>query len=736
MCVAVFAGCSGKIDAQSEYKGQQFTMYITEHVYNLDPAYAYKNESTRSVVGLLFDTLFNLDSNGKVTNSLAKSYKTKTVEGDDGEKEYYMYIEIKDDAKWSDNVPVTADDVVFAWKRLLNPNNSFEAAALLFDIKNAQAYNEALVTKDDLGLFADDKLVTIQFEKEIDYDQFVLNLTSLALAPLREDIVSKNVDWAKKPGIMACSGPFKLSRVGYSVNGEVLYEDINYSIKKTDENNKVVKDKEGNDMYIDAVEIDTFEQQVINSFVIERNMYYYRDAEEGDKLDKSVTPYKIIVDCSLSGEDIKKGYESGSILYVGDIPLSIRGDLKGKATKKESLSTNVCYFNQNALVDNGTEEGFKLFEIPEVRQALSMAIDRKTIAESAVFAQAATGLVPTGVYDTNSAKELFRDKNTNKYNFLTYNEEEAIALLESKGITPSDYTFSITVAAYDEVHLLVAEALAAAWGTEGLGFNVEINKLGTVANNDYHKDVKSVPTDLCDDLYAEKLVVGDFEVVILDLVAPSVDPFSVLAPFAKQFSGQKMDMSDSTSYELSPHITGYDSDEYNTLMDEIFAQKDIAKRSANLHKAEAILMNDMPVAPIMFNQTAYLVNEDILDLNNKVFFFFDKATDYYGTVPFAKMSISDKNYEVYVENCKKFIEENFTAWQSNPNSYFGSSSYKELSFEKFKGENSYFAFLFEDELEEETEAKKPAQTTAKPDTVTTEATTSAKTETTEAPAAE
>ena len=206
--VVVFAGCAKGIDPTSEYKGQQITMYLTENVYDLDPANAYTNESTRSVVSLLFDTLFTLDEKGNVKESLADSYRIEEKKSrDGGNTEYYMYITLKT-TYWSDSTPVTADDVVFAWKRLLSYNESYPAAALLFDIKNARAYNKGDVSEDDIGLTADKELLTIQFEGKIDYDQFILNLTSLALAPLREDIAGKGDDWAKKPGTMVCSGPF------------------------------------------------------------------------------------------------------------------------------------------------------------------------------------------------------------------------------------------------------------------------------------------------------------------------------------------------------------------------------------------------------------------------------------------------------------------------------------------------------------------------------------------------
>ena len=302
MCLVFATGCTKISKDDPAAKGAEFDIYLGKKVMNLDPAIAYTDDNAVKIINLIFEGLFRLDEKGKVRNSLAEKY---TVSEDKNTGEYYMYIYIKEDARWSDNIPVTADDVVFAWKRVLSYNESHEAAALLYDIKNARAYSEAEVTEDDIGLWADDRLVTIQFEGPIDYDQFILNLTSLALAPLREDVVSKNVDWAKKSSIMVSSGPFKLSRVGYSANGTVLYDDINYSTPKTDENNKVMTDRDGNRIYIDATEYDSFKNQVMNSFIIERNMYYYRNSDKNEYLDKSVTPYRILVDCSMSAEDIK-----------------------------------------------------------------------------------------------------------------------------------------------------------------------------------------------------------------------------------------------------------------------------------------------------------------------------------------------------------------------------------------------------------------------------------------------
>ncbi|MBR3879110.1 MAG: hypothetical protein IKJ24_03195 [Clostridia bacterium] len=696
MTVSVFAGCAGSIDADSDYKGEQIMMYLSEDIYNLDPAYAYKNAAMTSIVSLIFDTLFTVDSTGKVSPSLAKSYRTEEKDGS-----FFMYIEINEEAKWSDNNPVTADDVVYAWKRVLNPKNSFEAAALLFDIKGAREYNLTGEGKDAMGISADQKLLTIEFEGKIDVDQFILNLTSLALAPLREDIVGEMKDndkqaddWAKKPSIMVASGPFKLTKVGYYTNGAVEYLDVNYSDKKVDANNKIILDKNGNPVFIDGTEEKKFAEQKISSYMLERNLYYYRNAEDGEKLDVSVVPYRIIVDCSLTDEEILQAYRDGIITYVGDIPMSLRSDVEAEAKTYNSLSTNACYLNQKALVTrtlaDGSTESVALFANETVRQVLSMAIDRETIAGQLVFAEAATGLVPTGVYDTNSVKKLFRDTAT-AYEYLAKKEVAALkATLAEADIVPSEYSFSITVAAYDEAHCAVADALCAAWGEEGLGFKVTLNKRGTVANNDVHKDVAGVPSDLCDDLWAEDLAHLDYQAAVLDLVAISADPFSVLAPFATTFSGQAVDMSSSDEPQHSTHITGYNSAEYDALIEAIFAEKTIENRSENLHKAEAQLMEDMPVIPIVFNQSAYLINEDILDLGNKILFW-DKASEYYAPINFDKASIN--NYEDYELACAKYVADNFEKWQANPTSYFA-LSFGEASFASFAHTNSNYFYLF------------------------------------------
>lgn len=592
MLVPVLASCNQKVDEND--KGAYIYMYLSDQVYDLDPAYAYNNESALRVVSLLFDNLFVLDENGKVKKSLAKDY---TIREDDKKGEYEMIITLNE-TSWSDGSTITANDVYFAWTRILSPANNFEAASLLFDIKNARAAKEgdSEISIDDVAISAiNESQIQIFFEEKIDYDQFLLNLTSYALVPLRSEIVEKNSDWAKKPATICTSGPFRLREVSY-VPGE-------------------------------------------EKMVLERNMYYYRDIEE-DELDKSVTPYRLIVDYTMTDEQIMQAYNDGKLFFVGDVPLSIRGSFGADIKPEDALSTHTYVLNQNALIkrtDGAPAE--KLFANADVRNALSVAIDREAIAEAVVYAKAATALVPCGVFNAGNKGGLFSKAKTFRdvggdIIATSKNEQKAQELLTKAGVTASKYEFSISVPAYDEVHVAIAEMVAASWSA--LGFKVSVNKVETIANDEEDKSTQEVDRNIRDDVFAENFRAGKFEVAAVDYVAHSADAFSVLAPYAKSFTGLASSAEKRTEFIIPTHVSGYDKAEYNALIESAFAEKDIKARAEILHEAEKMLMEDMPVIPIVFNQTKTLISKDL----SKV------VTTYYGTFNFNKAKLKD--YQQYV----------------------------------------------------------------------------------------
>ena len=674
MCLTALVGCGGRIKAGSEVKGALITMYLTNEVYNFDPAYAYMNEEAESVVSLMFSRLFTLNSKGKLQGDLAESYETNE---DEKTKEYTMTITLRD-AWWSDKIKLTADDVVFAWKRILSQENSFSCASLLFDLKNARAVKAGNCSIDDLGVCAlNDNTLQITFEKPIDYDAFLLNLTSLALAPLREDYVTKGEDWAKKPGTMVTSGPFKLGKTKFVQNTSVTYK------------------TEGA-----AESAGVPYETTYSMFVLERNPCFDRNPEEKDlDLNKAVEPYRIIVYCGKTAEDILAGYQggkfdtisvegqefqvSGDIFYLGSIPLSLRNDasLMKKATVTNALSTLSMYMNENALIKNDrTREEVALFANADVRLALSLALDREAIADTLVLADPATGLVPEGIFNKGT-KGSFR-KEGGSLIATTADLTAAQEALTRAGVTPSDYSFTITVSTNDEVHLALAEAALAAWGIDGLGFNVKIDKRGTIINDDFYAPTSSVPLDICDDLFADDFLKGKYEVAILDLCAYTAEAYSMLSSFAADFSGMV-----DAEFNMTPHSTGYNSEKYNALIEAIYflpyihqvtsadyksfviydsaeafqavldavnatyaeygvdPSKTQDAKTALLHKAEELLMQEMPVIPVVFNKNATVGTSDLKGVKS----------DYYVSYKFKDASL--RNYEDYLADFQKIFEQ-------------------------------------------------------------------------------
>src|ERR1700687_3785611 len=66
---------------------------------------------------------------------------------------------------WSDGMPVTADDFVFAWRRILDPKPAASYAYYLYPIRNARAVNTGNQPGTALGVSApDDKTLVVTLE--------------------------------------------------------------------------------------------------------------------------------------------------------------------------------------------------------------------------------------------------------------------------------------------------------------------------------------------------------------------------------------------------------------------------------------------------------------------------------------------------------------------------------------------------------------------------------------------
>ena len=451
------AGCKKR---DEDDKGAVLMMYLASDPsnLNLDPAKLIYSAEAVKFMGLIFEGLFVMDENGKLQNGMAKSWSI--VKEDEVKNEYVMEIELKA-TKWSDGIPVSADDFVYAWKRVLDPDFSSPAAPLLYSIKNARAVKEGDMTVDDLGAVAlDTTTLQITFDHKIDYDKFRENLASIALVPLRADTVDyAPEDWAKKPMTLLSNGPFSI---------------------KTMEYNKATS--------------------------LERSTYYLLPGKKGEDIFKYVKPYKLSLDFSRNLEQITTAYESGEaskdyIFYLGGVPTANYKNYESKAVLKDLLSTYSYHFNTN----------FKLFEKAEVRKALSIALDRNKIAEIAgLWVKPATGMVPTGVIDVKATEDDFRKVGGDVIN-PAGDIPAAKALLSSAGVTSGAFALKIRDT---DTERAVAEYVAGVW--KELGFSVTVIPMRGV---EYSNDIFDVNYEVIG--YDDQAVGVD----ALSVLAPFAKPF-------------------------------------------------------------------------------------------------------------------------------------------------------------------------------------------------------------------
>ena len=112
-------------------------------------------------------------------------------------------------ALWSDGVPVTAEDFVFGWRRMLDPATAAPYAYLLYPVKNAVAVNGGKLKPEALGLRAPDPATfEIALAHPAPYLLEMLTHSSTLPQP-RHVIAAKGRAWAAA-GNYVGNGPYTL----------------------------------------------------------------------------------------------------------------------------------------------------------------------------------------------------------------------------------------------------------------------------------------------------------------------------------------------------------------------------------------------------------------------------------------------------------------------------------------------------------------------------------------------
>ena len=153
----------------------------------------------------LMEGLTEVDEKLKPTPCLAEKI---TISKD--QKTYTFTL--RKNVKWSDGIPLKAQDFYEGWKRLLSPATAGPYAYLLYDVVGAEDFNKK--TASDFSKVAitvkDDATIVVTLRKPVAYFQY---LTSFwPLFPMRKDLIDKDPNGWTKPGKLVTLGAYVLDQ--------------------------------------------------------------------------------------------------------------------------------------------------------------------------------------------------------------------------------------------------------------------------------------------------------------------------------------------------------------------------------------------------------------------------------------------------------------------------------------------------------------------------------------------
>lgn len=599
---------------KDDEKGANIQLYLADFPQTLDPALLQANSDTTQLLSLLFEPLTRMDDNGKVKGALADDWYD---EYDKVNQEYAIYFELNE-SQWSNGTGVTADDVIWAWKRILSTETESPYAPLLYCIKNAKAVKAGIMTSDDLGITAeDDHLLKVVFEDAKDFteeqqeeygiypyvydddtfeaacDRFVETVANIHLAPVSENVVKRYTDYKSEED---------KSRV---------YQWGDYSAASIVSNG-------------------LFKVQAFvpgNRLILERNSYYRYD--EDNAIDKYITPYRLSIyyyegqlkystdEEGQRQEDYQaKRYNSGEIYLLTSFTKDTYSSYK-KDIKTASTTNGYAYLFNTKTITN-----------PAVRQALAAALDRSAIVNDVTGTGevAATGYVPTNVFNTDRKSDDFRTAGGNLY--ADYSMDRAKELLGgARGSYKLIYLIPDDFSRYNTTQYSSKSQLSSAvWN-----YNVYEDIANYAVSRWSELGINVTATGMVYSDYQKALQEGNFDIIGYNVIMDSTDALAYLAPFATMYSGRKVAINlEGAGY--TPSYTGLDSDEYDAIIDRATYTANADDRAAALHEAEAMLGDLCPATMLFYYTNNYVASSKLSKIG---------SADYFGCLSLEDLKLSD-----------------------------------------------------------------------------------------------
>lgn len=356
-----------------------------------------------------FECLLTVDQDGKLAPGQAETWETS----EDG---LTWTFHLRDGLKWSDGSDLTANDFVYSWKRVCDPQVAAPYAETVLSM--VAGYEDAI--NGDLDALqvvaADDKTLVVTLNAACSY--FGSLAAFATLSPVQQATIEANGDaWATAPETYVSNGPFYVSEW---VPGSYI-----------------LMSKNTNYWNADAIKLDGIKWNLIE----DPNASY-------------------------------SAYQTGEALMIKDVPTEEIPSLEGNAEFHVDPIIGTYYISLN--LEN------EAFADVKVRQALSLAIDREYLADTLMQGtySAAGNFMGPGWIDTDGSQFIDNANGGQPYiDVVNYeaNLEEAKNLMEEAGYPNGEGFPSITYTTNDaSYHKVVAEYLQQAWAELGVDLQVNI----------------------------------------------------------------------------------------------------------------------------------------------------------------------------------------------------------------------------------------------------------------------
>lgn len=154
VAAVLLAGGTGSVEAgvRAELR------ILVQEPGTFDPA-AQADAATAAVTAQLYETLTAFDTSLALQPALARSWEIS----DDGRS---VVFHLRPDLTFSDGSPLTAEDVVGSWLRIIDPRAPAPLAALMIDVRGARDYLAGRIADpSQVGLRADGSDVEVELER-------------------------------------------------------------------------------------------------------------------------------------------------------------------------------------------------------------------------------------------------------------------------------------------------------------------------------------------------------------------------------------------------------------------------------------------------------------------------------------------------------------------------------------------------------------------------------------------